>query len=152
VGEHRWTGRTKGLHHYAIGVADLDRAIDWYGRVLGFAIERRFGFPESGTEIAHVTDPNGVRIELLARSGSAAAPDVGADPFASLLVRGAKHVGFLVEDVDATWHLLMERGAEPVAEPATVEPAGVRNCFVRDPDGTLVEFDQWLSPPAMPDR
>jgi catechol 2,3-dioxygenase-like lactoylglutathione lyase family enzyme len=54
------------------------------------------------------------------------------------------HVGFLVEDVDATWARLRELGAEPVAEPTTVEPAGVRACWIRDPDGTLIEFDQWL--------
>jgi methylmalonyl-CoA/ethylmalonyl-CoA epimerase len=132
------------LHHYAVGVSDLDRAIEWYGRVLDFELERRFGVPESATQIAHLVDPNGVRIELLARGGSTAGPDATADPFASLLVQGAKHIGFLVDDVDAAWSRLRERGAEAVAEPATVEPAGVRNCFVRDPDGTIVEFDQWL--------
>jgi len=137
-------GLTTGMHHYAVGVSDLDRAIAWYERVLDFAVERRFGFPETGTEIAHLVDPTGVRIELLARDGSAPGPDNGLDPFGSLLNRGAKHKGFLVADVDAVWRLLRERGAEAVAAPATVAPAGVRNCFVRDPDGTIIEFDQPL--------
>lgn len=135
---------TKGLHHYAIGVSDLDRAIEWYGRVLNFVVERRFGFPEQGTEIVHLIDRNGVRIELLKRNGSAPGPDVVADPFSALLVRGAKHVGFLVDDIDVTWARILERGAEAVSEPTTVEPAGVRACWIRDPDGTLIEFDQRL--------
>jgi len=136
------------LHHFAVGVADLDRAVVWYGRVLDFTLERRFGFPDVGTEIAHLIDPSGVRLELIARSGSRPGPDVAADPFSALLVRGSKHVGFLVDDIDAAWDRLRARGAEPVAAPTTVAPAGVRNCWVRDPDGTLIEFNQWLEPPS----
>jgi methylmalonyl-CoA/ethylmalonyl-CoA epimerase len=30
------------FHHGGVSVPDLDAAIDWYGRVLGFALERRF--------------------------------------------------------------------------------------------------------------
>lgn len=144
MNEAHSNGWTKGLHHYAIGVADLDRAVEWYGRMLGFKMERRFGFPQSGTEIAHIVDENGIRLELLKRDGSVVGPDIAEDPFSALLVRGAKHVGFLVDDVDALWTLLSERGAEPVAAPTSVQPAGVRNCWFRDPDGTLIEFDQWL--------
>lgn len=135
---------TLGTHHYAVAVSNLDRAIGWYGRMLGFEVERRFGFPKLGTEIAHVVDPNGVRIELLSREGAAEGPDAGLDPFGALSVRGAKHIGFLVEDADATWERLGELGAELLSEPTVVEPAGGKNCFVRDPDGTMVEFDQRL--------
>ena len=133
------------LHHYAIVVADLDEAIRWYGEKLDFAeIERRFGFPEAGTEIAHIVNADDVRIELIAREGSAAGPDVDQDPFGALLVQGSKHIGFLVDDVDATAQELERRGVELVAEPAVVEPAGVKTYWIRDPSGTLIEFDQWL--------
>lgn len=138
------TGWTNGLHHVAVGVEDLDRAIARYSRLHDFAPERRFGFPQAETAIALLVDPSGVRLEPIARSGSRPGPDAAADPFSALLVRGSKHVGFLVEDVDTAWDRLRERGAEPVAPPTTVEPAGVRNCWVRDPDGTLIEFNQWL--------
>jgi catechol 2,3-dioxygenase-like lactoylglutathione lyase family enzyme len=138
------TIRTLGIHHYAIGVADLDRSVSWYGRVLGFRLERRFGFPKLGTAIAHILHPTGVRIELLERSGSTPGPDVEADPFGALLVRRAKHIGLLVADVDATWERLQALGVDLVAPPTNVEPAGVRNCWIRDPDGTLIKFPQWL--------
>lgn len=135
---------TLGMHHYAVAVSDLDRAIGWYGRMLSFKVEKRFGFPELGTEIAHIVDPNGVRIELLSQEGAAESPDANLDPFGALSVKGAKHIGFLVEDADEVWDRMRELGAELLSEPTVVEPAGVKNCFVRDPDGTMVEFDQWL--------
>jgi catechol 2,3-dioxygenase-like lactoylglutathione lyase family enzyme len=144
VAEENSGNTTRGLHHYAVAVSDLDRAIGWYARVLGFETERRFGFSEQGTEIAHIVDPNGVRIELLAREGAEEGPDTGADPFGALLVRGPKHVGFLVEDAGVVWRRMRELGVELLAEPTVVEPAGVKNCFVRDPDGTMIEFDQRL--------
>ena len=30
------------FHHGGVSVPSLDEAIDWYGRVLGFAVEKRF--------------------------------------------------------------------------------------------------------------
>ncbi len=100
--------------------------------------------PFAGTEIAHMIDDNGVRIELLYRDGAGPGPDREVDAFDAILVRGAKHVGFLVDDVDAAWEELQRRGAEPLAEPVDVPPAGIRNCWIRDPDGTQIEINQWL--------
>jgi len=61
-----------------------------------------------------------------------------------LLVQGSKHIGFLVTDLEATAQELRARGVEFVMEPNTVEPAGVKNFWIKDPAGTLIEFDQWL--------
>ncbi len=133
------------MHHYCVVVADLEEAIRWYSEKLDFGeVERRFGFPEVGTEIAHLVNANGVRIELIAREGSEAGPDAERDVFEALLVRGSKHIGFLVEDVGAVAEELRRRGVEIVMEPNVVEPAGVTNFWIRDPAGTLIEFDEWL--------
>ena len=133
-----------GIHHYCVVVPDIEEAVRWYEDKLDFELERAFGFPEVGTQIAHITNVNGVRIELIARDGSAAGPDVGQDPFGALLVQGSKHIGFLVDDMQATARELRRRGVEFVMEPNTAPPAGVINCWIRDPAGTLIEFDQWL--------
>ena len=119
------------------------RTVGTYSRG-GLFAKRRFGFPDLGTEIAHVVDPNCVRIELLPQEGVAEGPDAELDPFGALSVRGAKHIGFLVGDAEGVGEWMRELGTEPLAEPTVVEPAGVENCFVRDPDGTIVEFDQRL--------
>lgn len=145
MSSHHADAMPLGIHHYAIVAPDLDKAVRWYQEKLNFEIERTFGFPEAGTKVAHLTNGNGLRIEIFERDGSVAGPDVNEDPFGALLVQGSKHIGFLVDDVDATADELRKRGVELLVEPTVVEPAGVKNCWVRDPAGTLVEFDQWLS-------
>jgi catechol 2,3-dioxygenase-like lactoylglutathione lyase family enzyme len=133
------------MHHYAIVVTDLEEAVQWYREKLDFEVERSFGFPELGTKIAHLTNANGLRIEVIERDGSTAGPDVDQDAFGALLVQGSKHIGFLVEDMQAAADELRRRGVEFVMEPNVVEPAGVTNFWIRDPAGTLIEFDQWLA-------
>lgn len=132
------------MHHFAIVVADFDASLQWYREKLGFVVEKRFGFPDVGTEIAHIVSESGLRIEVIARVGSVVGPDVESDAFGALLTQGAKHIGFLVEDVDVTAQELQRRGVELVHEPTTVPPAGVRNCWIRDNTGTLIEFVQVL--------
>ncbi len=132
------------MHHFAIVVADLDESLRWYEEKLGFKLEKRFGFPEFKTEIAHIVSESGLRIEVMSRSGSTIGPDVDRDAFDALLTQGAKHIGFLVQDVDATAEELKRRGIELVHEPTAVPPAGVRNCWIRDNTGTLIEFVEVL--------
>jgi catechol 2,3-dioxygenase-like lactoylglutathione lyase family enzyme len=134
----------RGFHHVAFVVPDADASAAWYAGVLGFALERRFAFAEAGVEIAHVAHPSGVRIELIQQAGSAPSPDAGRDAFGALHAQGAKHVGLLVDDADAALAALRARGVEVVHEVTAVEPAGVRNFWVRDDAGHLVEFNQWL--------
>lgn len=137
--------RVQQFHHFALVVPDLDAAVAWYGDLLGFRPERRFGFADAGVEIAHVVNDAGVRLELIQQAGSAASPDAGRDVFAALKTQGAKHVGFLVADLDAAARELRARGVEIVADVTVVEPAGVRNFWVRDTAGNLIEFNQWLA-------
>lgn len=133
------------FHHFALVVADVDASTRWYGDVLGFALERRFGFAEAGVEIAHVVSTAGIRLELIQQTGSAPSPDVGQDAFGALRTQGAKHVGLLVDDADAALAELRAKGVEVVHEVTTVEPAGVRNFWVRDNSGNLIEFNEWLA-------
>ena len=118
----------------------------WYRDVLGFALERRFGFPEAGVEIAHVVSAAGIRIELIQQAGSVPSPDVDRDAFGALRTQGAKHVGLLVEDIEAVAAELRAKGAEVIHEVTVVAPAGVRNFWIRDNAGNLIEINQWLSP------
>lgn len=104
------------IHHYCVVVPDIDEAVRWYEDKLDFEIERSFGFPEVGTQTAHTTNVNGVRIELIARDGSAAGPDVGQDPFGALLVQGSKYIGFLVDDIQATARELRRRGVRTIPD------------------------------------
>lgn len=123
--------RVEQFHPFALVVPDLDAAVAWYGDVLGFRPERRFGFADAGIEIAHVVNEAGVRLEIIQQAGSAPSPDSDRDVFAALKTQGAKHLGLLVEDLDAAAAELRPKGAEIVADVTVVAPAGVRNLWVR---------------------
>lgn len=116
-------------------VADLDRALGFWTGTLGLALGHRSG------PFAQL-DTGRTRIALYERDAMAAtlgrdhldAPDPGAPGF---------EVGFKVDDVDAAYADLVERGVPGVVEP-TDRPWGQRTAYVADPDGHLVELAQDL--------
>lgn len=130
-------------HHVGITVADLDRAVDFYSETLGLDVIDRFsvsgeafstavGVDGATGSFAHL-DAGGARIEL-----------IEYEPVGDLRSRGAinrpgeTHVGLAVDDLDGFYDRI-EAEAETISEPQTTE-SGARIVFVRDPDGTLVEF------------
>lgn len=57
---------------------------------------------------------------------------------------GIARIGFLVDDVDATYRYLLGRGVKVLGEPhgGGVGPARVRALFFQDPEGNLLEVLQ----------
>jgi lactoylglutathione lyase len=51
---------------------------------------------------------------------------------------------FAVDDVDATYRLLLDRGVESVAVPQDRPDWGIRTAHLRDPEGNLIEINQPL--------
>ena len=131
-------------HHVGTTVADLDRAVEFYRDALGFEVLDRFtvsgdsfatgvGVPDATGRFAHL-DGNGVRVELVeyepAKAAGGDADDVND--------RGAKHMGFAVDDVDAFYAGLPD-DVETLSEPRTTS-SGARILFVRDPEDNLIEM------------
>ena len=103
-----------------VPVADLDRAVDFYERVLGLPLE--FRFPGNAFFDAH-----GVRLYL------AQPTEAGFD--------GAASIYFRVDDVTATLALLESRGATVRERPEIVfgtETYDLWLAFVTDPDGNNI--------------
>lgn len=139
--------RSPGVHHTGITVSDLDRSIDFYGR-LGFdvverldeegdEVERGVGVEGAQLRSALLESPNG-RLELIqyvAPGGSQAAlPNNGI---------GAAHICVEVEDVDDAVAELREAGVRFLSDPITHE-AGIRWVYAKDPDGITAELLQVL--------
>ncbi|MFB6107868.1 MAG: VOC family protein [Haloplanus sp.] len=130
-------------HHFGVTLTDLDRAVEFYRDVFGLAVLDRFtvsgeafargvGVPDATGRFAHL-DAGDARVELVEYDpeGRAVRAETVADA-------GAKHLGLAVDDLDAVYADLPET-VETLSSPQTTE-SGTRICFVRDPDGNLVEL------------
>jgi catechol 2,3-dioxygenase-like lactoylglutathione lyase family enzyme len=105
--------RLVGINHVALEVSDVDRALDFYGRIFD--------------------------LRLRGRSDGAAFIDIG-DQFLALMkgrsggADATRHFGLVVDDKEATRQALIDAGAEILP--------GRRLDFL-DPDGNRVEIVQY---------
>lgn len=130
--------------HLVIAVTDMDRALRFYRDLLGMEVV--FESLISGQPFDAVLHASrkqegrvvggllgGLMIELL--SLVAAPPQ--QQP-ARRSITGIHNVSLSVTDLDATHRRIIQAGYTPDQEP--FEIGGVRMFFVKDPDGTPVEF------------
>lgn len=129
-------------HHVGIVVDDLEESVAFYRDTLGLDVAAEFTLSGDGIgtaigvdgvtgDFAHL-EGNGAIIELIEYEPAGA--DVGAD---AVNESGAKHVGFLVEDIEA-FHDDLPASADPVSGPQTTE-SGSKIMFFRDPEGNFIE-------------
>jgi catechol 2,3-dioxygenase-like lactoylglutathione lyase family enzyme len=130
--------------HLVVGVTDMDRALAFYRDVLGMEVV--FETLISGEPFDAVLHAKrqqegrvvggllgGLMVELLS---------LGANPPADKPTRrgitGIHNVSLSVTDLDDTHRRIIAAGYQPDQTP--FEIGGVRMFFVKDPDGTPVEF------------
>lgn len=140
------------VHHVGVTVADLDRAVSFWARLLGATPRDRrvlegpqlatmVGYPGIRIEACWLDLPGGTALELLRYLDRDDAPyDPGtAHP-------GNVHVCLQVDDMDAAHAHAVACGARPVSErPIDVAAgprAGARLAYLRDPDGVTIELVQ----------
>jgi catechol 2,3-dioxygenase-like lactoylglutathione lyase family enzyme len=130
--------------HLVVGVTDMDRALEFYRDVLGMeVIFESLISGEPFDTVLHATRKQegrvvggllgGLMVELLS---------LGARPATQTSARrgitGIHNVSLSVIDLDDTHRRIVAAGYTPDQEP--FEIGGVRMFFVKDPDGTSVEF------------
>lgn len=124
------------FHHGGVSVPDLDAAIDWYGRVLGFALERRFYIEAARSHTAMVRK-GPLRFEIFEVEGAAPLPDDRRHPPRDVKTHGNKHVAFRVADLEVFLAEMEQKGADIAF---VVREAFGKGCFIRDCAGNLIEF------------
>jgi methylmalonyl-CoA/ethylmalonyl-CoA epimerase len=129
-------------------VPSLDEAIDWYGRVLGFTVERRFPIPPIPAEVAVLRNGD-YCMELFEVPGVKPLPPERREPNTDVHTVGNKHVAFVVEHVESFAEELKARGADIVW--VRRNPHGA-NIFIRDNAGNLIEFLEEPLPTGQPAR
>ncbi len=145
------------VNHVNIVVREMQRSLAFYVGLLGFRvtfeaelvgewIETVTGLPNVSARCVFCQPPGGgTRFELLEYRTP---PGVlmPEDSIANTL--GLRHVALEVDDLDALCTRLVSAGVEFVSPPALVPfpVAGVRKrlCYLRDPDGALVEIAEYV--------
>jgi catechol 2,3-dioxygenase-like lactoylglutathione lyase family enzyme len=130
--------------HLAVGVTDMDRALAFYRGVIGMEVVfETLISGESFDTVLHASRRQegrvvggligGLMVELL----SLGAASADAKP-KRRGITGIQNVALSVTDLDDTYRRIIDAGYVPDQEP--FEIGGVRMFFVKDPDGTPVEF------------
>lgn len=132
------------LHHVGIAVSDLDAAVQWYCRHLDLTVEQHFTLDEAQVEVVKLVSPGGVRVELL----TSLRDDRPGRSEAGVVVPGAKHLCFEVDDVEETAAELRWRGVALVQEPKRIEVSREKTCWIADNEGNLIEFIEELGAPT----
>ncbi|WP_343611624.1 VOC family protein [Novosphingobium sp.] len=124
------------FHHGGVSVPSLDEALDWYGNVLGFELEKRFYIEAARSHTAMVRK-GPLRFEIFEVEGAAPLPEERRHPPSDLKTHGNKHVAFRVADLEA---FLTEMEAKEVDIAFVVRENFGKGCFIRDCAGNLIEF------------
>ena len=123
------------LLHTMLRVGDLQRAIDFYTRVLGMKLLRTTERPEQKYSLAFVgygSNPDHAEIELTYNHG-VSQYELGT---------AYGHIAMGVDDAYATCEKIRAAGGKITREPGPVQGGATVIAFVVDPDGYKIELIQ----------
>ena len=121
------------LLHTMLRVTDLQRAIDFYTRVLGMTLLRTTERPEQKYSLAFVGygEESDTTVLELTHNWDTSAYDLGS---------GYGHIALGVDDIQAVCEAIRAKGGKVVREPGPMKHGNTVIAFVEDPDGYKVEL------------
>jgi len=130
-----------GFSHVCIAVSDMEASLRFYRDVLGLDIF--FDVELEGPSMEVVTGEVGARGRMLGGMLGGTVVELlefahRSFPRQSESMLGYTNISLSVRDIDAALAAVIAAGIQPEQPP--VEIGGVRMFFVRDPDGTPIEF------------
>ncbi len=137
--------------HTGITVSNLEQSLDFWQNVLGFEFSHRAhqtdemaseitGVAGAEIKLAVVKAPGGHKIELLEYL---APPDRKQHVDLRPCDVGSVHIALTVDDLDAVLKKIAASSWKAAGKPQILQSgpnAGKRVVYVRDPDGTTIEF------------
>ena len=137
------------MDHVALSVQDMERAIAFYCDLIGFQVvfdrtfdepmARLIGEPGTSVRIVHLRLGEAV-LELFHYRHPPGRP---RRPDARQSDLGLTHIGFIVEDFDATLEHLQAHGVQLVGEPVEIRP-GVHVAYFYGAEGEVCEIREIL--------
>jgi len=141
----------KSARHTGVVVSDLNRALDFYGGILGLEVVGRkkekgpyidlvVGIKDVELEWIKMRTQDGYVIELL---NYLSHPDTfsAAEPSKSNRM-GCSHVAFTVNDIDSLYEKLTAEGFACNSSPQVSPDGKVKVMYAHDPDGIILELVQ----------
>ncbi|WP_375482143.1 VOC family protein [uncultured Mycobacterium sp.] len=131
-----------GFSHVCIAVSDMEASLRFYRDLLG--LEVFFDLQLEGPSMEAVTGEVGARGRMIGGMLGGTVVELlefahrGLEPQQHGAKLGYTNISLSVRDVDATLAAIIAAGIQPEQQP--VDIGGVRMFFVRDPDGTPIEF------------
>lgn len=124
------------IDHVSINVLDIQKSLDFYGRVLGLKQLQTVDCGEF--DITYFALPDGSRLELFDyHAGSQHLPHQESEV-------GLRHIAFQVSDVAAHESHLRVEGVEITLPTCDLPNLGARVCLFLDPNGVTLEFCEKL--------
>ncbi len=140
-----------GVHHPALAVPDLERALEFFCGVLGFAVVMEADLPPGLMETPFAIERAGCKVRMLAKGGSQLelfefeAP-LPADPERPVNRIGITHYAVASDDPPADYQKLADAGVR--FNTALQGEAPRRWCYGRDPFGNVIEILEAAEAPA----
>jgi len=138
------------INHVALIVGDIRAMAAFYCDVCGLHVQGGGELQNANLAIVLGFDDAHIHFVMLATAGGEAMLELieyvrpkGADGHGPKNALGASHIGFDVDDMDATCQRLGGAGARFVNPPITqVLSSGqrLRYCYAQDPEGNWLEF------------
>jgi len=125
------------IHHVAVVVRDLERALTFYRDALGLEVTERREVQEEGVEIAFLPTAAG-EIELLRPLDDQS----GVARFLKKRGEGVHHICLVVDDIEAAMERLRAAGARVLSEEPRRHTDGTRYVFIhpKSAHGVLLEL------------
>ncbi len=126
--------------HTGISVRDMDEAVKWYDKWLGFKPVYDQGYvPPLKAHLYFIEDKNGYQIELFKYDDPKPTPEDRLTPNSDLQTCGTKHLALAIDDADAFKEKFLAEGGKIAHE---VNMGNDHVLFILDPSGTLIELIQ----------
>ncbi len=124
------------LIHSAIRTRDLNKSLDFYGKVFGFSVREKRYIEAHKTTLVFLKSPNtDFEIELIADDNPKLINDC-ENSFA--------HFAFQSENIDEDAIKIKEAGISFLREPFYSMDKSMILAFLNDPDGIMIEIIEYL--------
>lgn len=132
-----------GVHHPALSVPDLQKALDFYCGVVGFEVVMEADLPAGLMEAPFGLDQAGCKVRMIAKGTTCIElfefddADAG-DPARPVSQHGITHIALASDDVPGDYEALRTAGVAFNTPPQGASPQ--QWCYGRDPFGNVLEL------------